>query len=153
MTDLIYDYITTAVDMVISAAILSSVVMLLYTSSRLSVEIINSQSTADTLAYYMQFNQYDNEEVITSDVISALVKFADEVEIVVYDTSNNVVVHTTGNGYIYEGNGATEANIIRKRPAEISAVIGNFNIYHATLNTVGNTAGIGAIESIVFNQK
>lgn len=153
MTDLVYDYITTAVDMVISAAILSSIVMLLYTSSRLSVEIVNSQSTADTLAYYMQFNQYDNEECITSDIISALVKYADQMEVVVYDKSNHVIVHTTGDGYIYKGNGISTSNIIRKRPADISIAIGNNNVYQATLVSVGETAGIGAVESIVFKQK
>lgn len=153
MTDLVYDYITTAVDMVISAAILSSVVMLLYTSSRLSVEIVNSQSTSDTLAHYMQFNQYDDTEVITSDVISALIKFSDTMEVVVYDDSDNVIVHTVGNGYIYKGNGAVPANVVRKRPADISEIIGNHHVYNASLTSIGNTAGIGAVESIIFRQQ
>lgn len=150
MTDLIYDYITTGVDMVISGAILSSIVMILYTSSRLSVELNNSQATAETLAYYMQFNQFDNKNVLASDVIGTIIKYSSELEVVVYDSDGSTVIMRTmvGDPNIYLGGGTS--NTIPKNARELTNYIMGDTKYHAKLVNVGDTGGVGTVMGILF---
>lgn len=150
MTDLIYDYITTGVDMVISGAILSSIVMILYTSSRLSVELNNSQATAETLAYYMQFNQFDNKNVLASDVIGTIIKYSSELEVVVYDSDGSTVIMRTmvGDPNIYLGGGTSST--IPKNARELTNYIMGDTKYRAKLVNVGDTGGVGTVMGILF---
>ena len=63
MTDLIYDMFAQGVDMIVAAALLSSVVILLYTSSTLNAQISRQQSTTDTVMAVRKYNEFDNKIV------------------------------------------------------------------------------------------
>lgn len=105
MNDLIYDYITAGVDMLISAVILSGVVLLLRGTVILNQYSANQQATAEKVTYYKEFSIYDNTNNLSSaDVISALVYYKDELDVVIslnasctdlvyYDKINKVYVH------------------------------------------------------------
>ena len=73
MTDLVYDYITMGVDMMISAAMLTAIVILLRGSTILSQYSAAQQMNTDRINYYKQYNMYDMTEGLTAaDAKSAL---------------------------------------------------------------------------------
>lgn len=73
MTDLVYDYITMGVDMIISAAMLASIVILLKGSNILSQYSAVQQMNTDKINYYKQYNMYDMTTGLTAaDAKSAL---------------------------------------------------------------------------------
>lgn len=87
MTDLVYDYITMGVDMILSSAILSAIVVMLYGSSALSHYSAMQQQNADSINYYMQYSMYDNTSGNSSSaVISALQYY-----------KNDILVYVNGN--------------------------------------------------------
>lgn len=82
MTDLVYDYIATGVDMIISAVILSAIVVLLRGTSTLTSFSANQQAIVEGISYYKEFNIYDNTKNLSSaDVISTFSRYRSEVEI------------------------------------------------------------------------
>ena len=157
MTDLVYDFITTGVDMVISAAILSSIVVMLYTSSALSVEITNTQATSQTLRYYAKFNQYDNEVVSASDAIGAVIRYADDMPVVIMDDTGMRIVSTNGDGRVFYYNPTTGLDEeIDKTVAELVTHVTEVTdkVWVATLDTDGSSAGgIGVVQGIKFQLK
>ena len=157
MTDLVYDFITTGVDMVISAAILSSIVVMLYTSSALSVEITNSQATSETLRYYAKFNQYDNEAVSASDAIGAIIRYADDMPVVVMNDTGVRIVSTTGDGrvFYYDSTTGTDIEIDKSVATLVNYVTEMADmVWVATLETDGSSAGgIGVVQGIKFQLK
>lgn len=89
MNDLVYDYITAGVDMIISAVILSGVVLLLRGTVILNQYSANQQATAERVSYYKEYSIYDNTSNLSSaDVISALVYYKDNFSVVI-DISGN----------------------------------------------------------------
>ena len=58
MTDLVYDYLTMGVDMMISAAMLAAIVVLLRGSVVLSQYSATQQMNTDRINYYKQYNMY-----------------------------------------------------------------------------------------------
>lgn len=154
MTDLVYDFITTGVDMVISAAILSSIVVMLYTSSALSVEITNSQATVETLRYYAKFNQYDDVVVSASDAIGAVVRYADDMPVIVMDETGITTVYTTGDGKVYYYDKSTGVTLeVDKSVSTLVTYITEVSGKHwfSELETDGSSAGgIGVVQGIKF---
>ena len=73
MTDLVYDYLTMGVDMMISAAMLTAIVILLRGSTILSQYSAAQQMNTDRINYYKQYNMYDMTTGLTAaDAKSAL---------------------------------------------------------------------------------
>ena len=66
MTDLIYDYITIGVDMIICAAVLAAVIVLLRGSVTLSQFSAMQQANADRVNYYKEYSIYDNTTGLSS---------------------------------------------------------------------------------------
>lgn len=93
MTDLVYDYISMGVDMILTAAILSAIVVLLRSSTVLSAYQANLQANSDRMNYYKQFNMYDNTNTLcTADIISALLYYRYDMELVVKNSDGNVLI-------------------------------------------------------------
>lgn len=89
MTDLVYDYITMGVDMMISAAILAAVVILLRGSTLLSIYSAQQQSTTDRINYYKEYAMYDcTQGLLSPDVLSTIVYYKYDLDIVIQDDSN-----------------------------------------------------------------
>lgn len=94
MTDLIYDYIAQGVDLLITATIVSAVAMLLQSATILSSYQANAQANSERINYYKQYNKYDGtEHLCTAEVLSAILYFKGDLEIVV-QKGNNVYVST-----------------------------------------------------------
>lgn len=86
MTDLVYDYITMGVDMMISAAILAAVVILLRGSTLLSIYSAQQQSTTDRINYYKEYAMYDcTQGLLSPDVLSTMVYYKYDLDIVIQD--------------------------------------------------------------------
>lgn len=84
MTDLVYDYISMGVDMILTAAILAAVVILLRTSVVLSSYQSSLQANSERMNYYRKFNVYDcTTNLCMADVQSALIYYRWELEITV----------------------------------------------------------------------
>lgn len=82
MTDLIYDYISAGVDMMIYAAILSTVIVLLRMSAVLTAYNANQNANAERVNYYKEYSMYDNTSNLSSaDVLSAMVYYQYDIEI------------------------------------------------------------------------
>lgn len=93
MTDLVYDYISMGVDMILTAAILSAIVVLLRSSVVLSSYQANVTATSDRMNYYKQFNAYDcTDRLCAADVVSALVYYRYDLSIVV-DLGSGQFIH------------------------------------------------------------
>lgn len=84
MTDLIYDYITMGVDMMISAAILAAIIVMLRSSNILTNYSAQQQATSDRLNYYKEFVAFDNtSKLLSPDISSAMVYYRYDLDIVV----------------------------------------------------------------------
>ena len=120
MTDLIYDYISTGVDMLITAAILSGVVILLRSTITLNNYSANQQASTERIGYYKEFNKYDcTNTLVTADILSAMIYYRYDLQIYVKvntdATRTNYTVYTNkpnasyvidGNFYEITGNGS-----------------------------------------------
>lgn len=90
MTDLIYDYITQGVDLILAAAILSSVVILLRSATVLSATSANQTANSQRLGYYREYAKFDCKDDLTcADALSAIVYYRDSVQINFYPTAGN----------------------------------------------------------------
>lgn len=117
MTDLVYDYLTMGVDMMISAAMLTAVVILLQGSTILSQYSAAQQMNTDRINYYKQYNMYDMTTGLTAaDAKSALSYYRHTVTVYVWldstDTSyGKKCIKTdpkTGKYYYITESGQTE---------------------------------------------
>lgn len=109
MTDLVYDYISMGVDMILTAAILSAIVVLLRSSVVLSSYQANLQANSDRMNYYKQFNMYDCTNTLCSaDIISALVYYRYELSMVVVRSDGKALISNdpaTGKFYKHDSDG------------------------------------------------
>lgn len=84
MTDLIYDYITMGIDMIVSASILAVIVILLRGASILSNQNAMQQANADKIDYYREYSMYDNTTNLSAaEVKSALAYYKNDLVIVI----------------------------------------------------------------------
>lgn len=97
MTDLIYDYISMGVDMLITAAIVSAIVVLLRSTIILNQYSANQQASAERVNYYKEFNKYDcTDTLVTADMISAMLYYRYDLEVVVTfkESGGGVTIYT-----------------------------------------------------------
>lgn len=74
MTDLIYDFITTGIDLMLIGGILSALIVMLRGSAQLTAVIASQHATTQEFDYYLQYHMYDNTEGLSSsDALSAIV--------------------------------------------------------------------------------
>lgn len=131
MTDLIYDYITLGVDMMISGAILASVIVLLRSSAILSTYASNQQQVSDRIGYYREYAMYDcTQELLSPDVLSTITYYRYSLEVVI-NMGNNVIYNDRNSGKYYLKEGSNN-------PIEIShdtlvSRIGTSNMFKAYL--------------------
>lgn len=106
MTDVIYDYISMGIDMLVSAAVLASVIILLRSSSILSNVTAMQQANSDRINYYRQFNAFDNKEVNQADVVGLLLYYRNDMNIAVVkkDDHSRVCWTTTNDAKIHGAN-------------------------------------------------
>lgn len=84
MTDIIYDFISTGVDLILIGGILSSLIIMLRGSAQLTTVISNQQATSTELDYYLQYHKYnDSEGMSSADALSALVGYRSDMNVFV----------------------------------------------------------------------
>lgn len=82
MTDIIYDFISTGVDLILIGGILSSLILMLRGSAQLTTVISNQQATSTELDYYLQYHKYnDSIGMSSADALSALVGYRADMNI------------------------------------------------------------------------
>lgn len=102
MTDLIYDYITTGIDLMIAGAILASVIILLRSTTVLTTISATQQANSDRVNYYREFNQFDNRDVNQADVIGALLYYGKDMNVYVLNCKNGYRIYSdTSDGKIW----------------------------------------------------
>lgn len=112
MTDLVYDYISMGVDMILTAAILSAIVVLLRSSVVLSSHQATLQANSDRMNYYKQYNMYDcTHNLCSADIISALVYYRYDLEMVVIKQDGSILVRNDRYGKFYLRTGGTDSEV------------------------------------------
>ncbi len=135
MTDLVYDYISMGVDMMLSAAFLTAVIILMRSSTVLSSYSAQQQATTDRLNYYREYSMYDcTDNLLSPDALSTIsyYRYDMDVVIVLKGTGGGSVTITNyldnGNVHKYEGkyykvvNGGIPVEINRE---ELAFLIGS----------------------------
>lgn len=132
MTDLIYDYITMGVDMMISAAILTAVVILMRSSTILSSYSAQMQANSDRINYYKEYSTYDcTDNLLSPDALSAMVYYRFDLEVVIKIDSNIYYNDTnTGNYYVNDVSAGTTTQIDY---ATLSSAVGSSRTFKAYL--------------------
>lgn len=70
MTDLVYDFISSGVDLLMTASVLSAIIVLVQTATVLTSVTAQQQANADMIDYYREFNHLDSKECSTVDIQS-----------------------------------------------------------------------------------
>lgn len=74
MTDIIYDFISTGVDLILVGSVLSAMIIMMRGSTQLTTLISNQQVVTEEFDYYLQYHMYDNQEgLAAADALSAMV--------------------------------------------------------------------------------
>lgn len=92
MVDVLYDWLSTHVDMFITGVAISALALMMSMSLQLSNQVTIQQENAHTISSYREFNQYNNKEISLSDYQAALATLVGTTRIVINDM-------TTGKGY------------------------------------------------------
>lgn len=102
MTDLVYDYISMGVDMIITATILATVIVVLRSSVELSSYQADLTANSERVNYYRQYNKYDlTTNLSAADVIGALTYFRYDLEIYVFDKASGGIYNDPDTGEFY----------------------------------------------------
>lgn len=102
MTDLIYDYITTGIDLMLIGGILSAFIIMLKGSSQLSQVISNQQATAQEYDYYLRYHSYDDTKGLSSsDALSAMIGFRYDLYVVI-GIDGEYIYNDPRTGYFYK---------------------------------------------------
>lgn len=152
MTDLIYDYISTGVDMMIYAAILSTVIVLLRMSAVLTSYNANQNANAERVNYYKEYSMYDNTNNLSSaDVLSAAVYYQYDLEVkIIIPSGHTYVTRPKSGGGYYD---VTDNTVIDYDT--LKTALGSTHTWQAKLfengnNTVSDYYTGGIISGIQF---
>lgn len=167
MTDLIYDYITQGIDLLICAAILSSVTVLLYANTQMQSAVALQQAYREEMRYYAQFNQYDNTTIKGTSVVSGSIHLEDTTKVfIIYKTHTN----NTPTVLFYDLYETKSTNVQSSLPSELNGYTSANNVGRTQSNLIGSATtpnGIdtnknfsayldttsGAVDCIVFIQQ
>lgn len=92
MVDVLYDWLSTHIDMFITGVAISALALMMSMSLQLSNQVTIQQENAHTISSYREFNQYNNKEISLSDYQAALATLVGTTRIVINDM-------TTGKRY------------------------------------------------------
>ena len=92
MVDVLYDWLSTHIDMFITGVAISALALTMSMSLQLSNQVTIQQENAHTISSYREFNQYNNKEISLSDYQAALATLVGTTRIVINDM-------TTGKRY------------------------------------------------------
>ena len=107
MTDLIYDMITLGVDMLISAVILTAVIILMRSSTMLSVYSSEQQAISDRMNYYKEYSMYDcTDDLMSPDVLSSAVYYKYDVDIAIDLKNGQIWTNYIQNSNTHEHTGS-----------------------------------------------
>ena len=155
MTDLIYDYITMGVDLMINAMVLTTVIVLLYNANILSQISSAQQANSDRVNYYKEYAKFDcTSDLSCADILSAMSYYKNDHYILVV-TGGQTLIATNGEWYIDNLNNKTNMHTV-------SNILGSVDKYNAWLyedNWLGNSGNIsysgyegGIISGIYFKK-
>lgn len=147
MTDLVYDFITTGVDLLLIGAVLAAMIVMMRGSTQLTQLISNQQTTTDEFDLYLKYHMYDNQDGLsTADAISAMVGYRFDLTVCIKDGSTYYVNDPdTGKYYVisssdgsdpYLGKSSAEIRTeygAQKTYSELSSELSSTNLYHADL--------------------
>lgn len=113
MTDLIYDFVTTGIDLILIGGILSALIVMLRGSAQLTQVISAQHATTQEFDYYLQYHMYDDTQGLSSsDALSAIVGYRYDLYcfIAIPDSSNVYTYYyndpATGKYYKFKSDGA-----------------------------------------------
>lgn len=134
MTDIIYDFISTGVDLILIGGILSSLIIMLRGSAQLTTVISNQQATSTELDYYLQYHKYNDAEGMSSaDALSALVGYRADMNVF-------IVIPNGASGYTTVYNNPTTGKYYKKNSYRPSA--DTYNPTSGTLMTYDEVAKV-----------
>ena len=119
MTDIIYDFISTGVDLLLIGAVLSAMLVMLRGSNQLTKMISEQDATAQEFDYYLQYHAYDNQDgLATADALSAIAGYRFELYVCIKDGSN-YYVNDIETGKYYK----ISDTIVDKKVSQIKSMI------------------------------
>lgn len=80
MTDLVYDYISSGVDLLMTASVLSAIIVLLQITNILTNVTALQQANASRVDYYREFNHLDSKSSSMIDIQSFVLRYLDNVK-------------------------------------------------------------------------
>lgn len=110
MTDVLYDFISTGVDLVLVAAVIAIMLTMLRGSARLTNVIAEQQVTTAEFDRYLQLHKYDNQNNLAfADALSAIVGYRYDMRVFIKASGNKYFTNDpeTGRFYIITATGGT----------------------------------------------
>lgn len=104
MTDLIYDFISTGVDLILVGSVLAAMIVMMRGSANLTTLISHQQVVTEEFDYYLKYHMYDNQEGLSAaDALSAMVGNRFELHVCIYDpVKNQILMNNPDDGKYYE---------------------------------------------------
>lgn len=119
MTDLIYDFISTGVDLLLIGAVLAAMIVMMRGSTQLTQLISDQQVTTEEFDYYLQYHAYDNQVGLSSaDALSAIVGNRFDIWVCIKDGST-CYINNPETGKYYKTNFTT----IGKTPSQCATAM------------------------------
>jgi len=138
MEGTIADLFIQAVDTLITALVISFLVILLALSFRMMTIVQENENSANLMSEYREYNAYDNKHVYASDIVSLIMKSKGYPGISVTTTTGTYTFNLSGQSLKYK------ADIL-------SEYIDPNYIYDANITYTDPTYRIG-VEAITFRQ-
>lgn len=103
MTDIIYDFISTGVDLILVGSVLSAMIIMLRGSTQLTTLISNQQVVTEEFDYYLQYYMYDNQKGLASaDALSAMVGNRYDLVVWIESLDGKIYINVPDTGKYYE---------------------------------------------------
>lgn len=103
MTDVIYDFISTGVDLLLIGAVLSALITMMRGSTQLTTLISNQQIVTEEFDYYLQYHMFDNHDGLCSaDALSAMVGNRFDLIVCIDDGAGNIYMNNPDDGNYYK---------------------------------------------------
>lgn len=133
MTDIVYDYITTGIDMIVSSVIVAAVVVLLRSATIMTSYTSTQQEVADRLNYYKEYVAYDRTtDSLSPDVVSTMSYYKYDIDIVIQLKTGVIWTNYTGIG-MHDHEGKYYCNGTEKTYDDFVDAIGSTKTFSANL--------------------
>lgn len=109
MTDVIYDFISTGVDLLLIGAVLSALIVMMRGSTQLTTLISNQQIVTEEFDYYLGYHMYDDHDGLCSaDALSAIVGNRFDLIVCIDDGAGNIYMNKPDDGKYYKVSSTSE---------------------------------------------